>query len=116
MAKGNDIDISELTIPDLEALSARIQRRIVEMRVAARRQLAENFRRKAAEQGFSVEEVLQVLPATAANKSSRRLYRNPERPHEVWPGRGRRPKWLHEALKRGLKLEDLLVPDEFPSD
>lgn len=115
MAKPTSIDISKMDIPELKALSAQIQRRIAELQVKARRELAEDFRRRAAERGFSVEEVLQVVPSSAPGKTSGRKYRNPERPHEVWVGRGRRPKWIHEALERGLALEDLLMPDEAAS-
>jgi len=34
-------------------------------------------------------------------------YRSPS--GETWAGRGARPRWLVEALKRGKKVEDFLI-------
>jgi DNA-binding protein H-NS len=36
-------------------------------------------------------------------------YRNPDNPSETWTGRGRQPRWLAAALKRGGRLEDFLI-------
>ena len=36
-------------------------------------------------------------------------YRNPCNSAETWTGRGRKPKWLREALARGVPLEDLAI-------
>jgi len=36
-------------------------------------------------------------------------YRNPRNSAETWTGRGRKPKWVREALANGLHLEDLAI-------
>ncbi len=36
-------------------------------------------------------------------------YRNPRNSAETWTGRGRQPKWLREALARGMRLADLAI-------
>ena len=37
-------------------------------------------------------------------------YRNPENPTQTWSGRGKRPLWFNEALKkRGVSAENLLI-------
>jgi DNA-binding protein H-NS len=36
-------------------------------------------------------------------------YRNPCNSAETWTGRGRKPKWVREALARGVRLEDLTI-------
>ena len=36
-------------------------------------------------------------------------YRNPCNSAETWTGRGRQPKWLREALARGMRLADLAI-------
>jgi len=37
-------------------------------------------------------------------------YRNPENPSQTWSGRGKRPVWFNEALKkRGVTAESLLI-------
>lgn len=34
-------------------------------------------------------------------------YRNPDNPNETWTGRGKRPRWLNDALASGKNLDDL---------
>ena len=41
-------------------------------------------------------------------------FRNPAQPSETWAGRGKRPRWLTAALKKGKRLEDFKVPAELP--
>jgi DNA-binding protein H-NS len=36
-------------------------------------------------------------------------YMNPENPKQTWTGRGKRPKWLNEALDSGKTLDDLMA-------
>lgn len=39
-------------------------------------------------------------------------YRNPENPTQTWSGRGKRPQWFNDALKkRGVTAESLLIKD-----
>jgi DNA-binding protein H-NS len=36
-------------------------------------------------------------------------YRNSARPYETLAGRGKRPRWLSEQLRRGRKLDDFRI-------
>ena len=36
-------------------------------------------------------------------------YRNPDRPSDTWSGRGKRPHWVGEQLRKGKKVDDFLV-------
>jgi DNA-binding protein H-NS len=36
-------------------------------------------------------------------------YRNPNEPSETWSGRGKRPRWLAQALLAGQKIEDFVI-------
>jgi DNA-binding protein H-NS len=36
-------------------------------------------------------------------------YRNPADPSETWAGRGKKPRWVVAALKKGKSLEDLRI-------
>jgi DNA-binding protein H-NS len=36
-------------------------------------------------------------------------YRNPDEPSETWSGRGKQPRWLAAALKRGHKIEKFVI-------
>jgi len=36
-------------------------------------------------------------------------YRNPERPSETWSGRGKQPRWVGALLRKGIRVDDLLI-------
>jgi len=36
-------------------------------------------------------------------------YQNPDDPSETWAGRGKTPRWLAAALKKGKRREDFLI-------
>ncbi|HRM75876.1 MAG TPA: H-NS histone family protein, partial [Paracoccus sp. (in: a-proteobacteria)] len=36
-------------------------------------------------------------------------YANPADPEQTWTGRGRKPRWVQEALGAGQKLESLEI-------
>ena len=36
-------------------------------------------------------------------------FRNPAQPSETWAGRGKRPRWLVAALKKGKHLQDFRI-------
>lgn len=64
-----------------------------------------------AEFGFSLDEVTPGGKSRAAGKQtvSPPKYRNPEKPEQTWTGRGRKPQWVHDALKRGDDMTDLEI-------
>jgi DNA-binding protein H-NS len=43
-------------------------------------------------------------------------YRNPNEPSETWSGRGKRPRWLTEALLAGQKIEDFVIGASEPQN
>jgi DNA-binding protein H-NS len=71
--------------------------------------------RRLAELRTELEKQLEALSGQAKRKSSSSLrgrkvppkYRS--RSGETWAGRGQRPKWMVEALKKGKKMEDFLI-------
>ena len=38
-------------------------------------------------------------------------YKNPEKPKEVWSGRGKQPLWVREQLEAGKKLDQFLIAE-----
>lgn len=38
-------------------------------------------------------------------------YRNPANAEQTWTGRGKRPRWVEEAIAQGTSLEELLIKD-----
>ncbi len=109
MAKKATIDLSGLSMEELDALAARVEERKVELREEQRQAALEAFQSIAGEYGMTPEEVLGVRrrrprAASAAPKKRRApakiKYRDPET-GKTWSGRGRRPAWVTEEMRVG---------------
>jgi DNA-binding protein H-NS len=85
------------------------------MNVEALLNLRTQIDRRLAELRTELEKQLEALsPSKRKSKSSalrgRKVppkYRSPS--GETWAGRGARPRWMVEALKRGKKADDFLI-------
>jgi DNA-binding protein H-NS len=71
---------------------------------------------KITEEKARLEEILRKLRRQVAATSAKRTYasvppkfRNPANPSEIWSGRGKRPRWLSAALKKGTDLEEFRI-------
>lgn len=123
------IDLEPLSAEELKDLAKRINKEIrireVRDRKEAERQTAEKkkellatIKGMAAEHGLTVEEVLEGTTrrrgprgtgvASSGPKSAPK-YRNPKDPSKTWTGKGRKPGWIVEGLKKGKKLEDFAI-------
>jgi len=107
MAKSSGIDLSKLSLQELENLAQDVQAEITNRREAEKQRVLEQMRELAASIGMTPEELLRAqrggrasMPAVAAK------YRHPENPSLTWSGRGKRPQWLTDALAEGKSLED----------
>jgi DNA-binding protein H-NS len=49
------------------------------------------------------------LPAKRPYPPVHPKYRNPADPSETWAGRGKKPRWVVAALKKGKHLEDFRI-------
>ncbi|WP_170333381.1 H-NS histone family protein [Ruegeria arenilitoris] len=63
----------------------------------------------AAEFGFSLSELSTDGTKSAKGPKSSAKYKNPENPEQTWSGRGRKPQWVHDALKAGADISDLEI-------
>ena len=60
--------------------------------------------------------ISRLRPAAAGRLKARRPYppvlpkfANPDKPSQIWAGRGKQPQWVIEKLASGLALEDLSI-------
>ena len=72
------------------------------------------LRRKMAEMagasGFDINELLGSGKRGGGKRGPAAVkYRNPKDPSQTWTGRGRKPTWIVEALKKGAKIESFAV-------
>ncbi|MEA2600936.1 MAG: DNA-binding protein [Acidobacteriota bacterium] len=113
MAKsGSSIDLSKLSIEELETLAKDIQTEVTTRREAERERVLGQMRELAAGLGLTLEEVVRLergkgIKGTAGGVQAK--YRHPNDPSLTWSGRGKRPAWLTEALAAGKSLEDFAV-------
>jgi len=93
-----DDSIKQLSFDQLRTLHREIGALIAERRTEE----LEALREKMSLLGFTVDEL-------AVKKNGKAKYKNPET-GEVWSGgRGRKPKWLADALEQGRQLDEFAV-------
>ena len=97
MAKKATIDLSGLSMEELDELSARVEERKAELKEEQRQAALEAFESIAGEYGMTPEEVLGVK-RRAAKAAAKAKYRDPET-GKTWSGRGRRPAWVTEETR-----------------
>jgi DNA-binding protein H-NS len=114
MAKSSgNIDLSKLSIEELETLVKDAQAEITARREAERERVLGQMRELAATLGLTLEDVGRLergkggAVKAAAGGSVAPKYRHPSDPNLTWSGRGKRPTWIAEALAAGKSLEDL---------
>lgn len=103
--------LQDMSIYELKHLIKSAQERIEELEALEQLKTMEKIQDLAKQAG------LEVTLKPAGKRSRRRAtngatppkYRNPRNAQETWSGRGRKPKWVEQALSDGKKLEDLAV-------
>lgn len=119
------VDLSALNYDQLQKVADEAARRADTLRDQRLAELKEKWRLEAEDLGFTFEEVVgrsrrrrkkaakkraarRGRPAKKSTGKRRRAkYVNPDDPSQSWSGRGRRPNWLQDYLKRGGDLEAL---------
>lgn len=111
MAKSSNIDLSKLSIPELQALAQDIETEIVTRRESERQRVLDQMRELAGSIGLSLEEMLgsQEQGVRVAKVKVAAKYRHPDDPSLTWSGRGKRPNWVKEWTASGKAIEDLAI-------
>lgn len=99
-------NIENLRYADLLTLQSQIEDAIAVRKMEDKTELKKKLADLATKNGFSVEE-LYGKPRT--KKSSEVKFRHPKDASLTWTGRGRKPGWLNDAVKKGAKLESFAI-------
>ena len=102
------INVDKLPLKELLDLEARVKKAIVTAREREKSEVRQEMMALAAKRGLSITDVFGGSRGTKGGKVAVK-YRSPDNPDETWTGRGRQPKWLVAALKKGAKLDDFTV-------
>lgn len=101
-------DLDAMSLDELKSLQKDVAKAI-EGYEKRQRAIAMAEAEKAARQhGFSLAE-LTAMKAGGAKQKNPPKYVHPENPEMTWTGRGRKPKWINEALEKGKSLDDFLI-------
>ncbi|WP_020653393.1 H-NS histone family protein [Massilia niastensis] len=106
------IDLSNYNLGELKGLQFEIEKEIKIRQQQDVKKAREQILAIAQEVGVSVEDL--VLKSKAKAKEGevvkvRPQYKNPADDAQTWTGRGRKPKWVAEALEGGKSLDDLRI-------
>jgi DNA-binding protein H-NS len=106
------INVDKLSLKELVDLEAKVQKAIALARDKERSELKKKVADLAETHGFSVAELFGSVRGRPAGKGKSvgvAKYANPENRSDTWTGRGRKPNWLVERLKKGAKLSDFAL-------
>lgn len=111
MAKINGLD--KMAYAELRELRDLVDKAMVEAQVRERQDLKAKIADMASQSGFDLDELFGTAKrgrGSALKGSTVAVkYRNPKDASQTWTGRGRKPNWLVEALKKGQKIESFAV-------
>ncbi len=95
-----------MSVKSLEKLIADATEALQARRAAAKEELKIDIIKRLDDNGLTVEDVFGIRKRGALKGSKVAVkYRDRANPENTWTGRGRQPKWLSAALKKGAKLE-----------
>lgn len=106
------IDVTHLSVNQLDDLIAQAQQEITRKKSLARKSLMADMEKLARDAGVSLSE---LFPESGNSKPAKvkstvaPKYRNPNDASQTWTGRGRQPLWIAALLAEGKRLDDLLI-------
>ena len=101
------INVDKLPLKELQELEIRVKKAIAGAKLREEDEFKADVKALAAKRGIDVADVF----GSSRGKGSKVAvkYRNRDNPSETWTGRGRQPKWLTAALKKGAKITDFAI-------
>ncbi|MCP5419607.1 MAG: H-NS histone family protein [Gammaproteobacteria bacterium] len=101
-------DLKDMSIEALQGLITNAQDLVSQYEKDKKKDVIKKIQALAASVNLNVEvkETEKALKPTAKGVVK---YMNPENSKQTWTGRGKRPKWLNEALDAGKTLDDLMA-------
>ncbi len=107
------IKVDKMSLKELVELEAKVQKAIAAARDREKTHLKEKMAEMAKTHGFSVNELFGGGRGAKGAGKGKSLgvakYANPENKSDTWTGRGRKPNWLLDRLKKGSKLADFEI-------
>ena len=102
----------KMSLAELRAVPALVSAKIAERERVEKDAVKAELAALAKSKGFDMADLFGDAPKAAKErKPVAPKYRNPADGSQTWTGRGRKPKWVEEALASGGTLDDFLIRD-----
>lgn len=101
-----ELDLDKMALRDLRELRNKVDKAITTFEDRRKREALTAVENAAREFGFSLADLANAKPSRGKVAAK---YANPDDPEATWTGRGRKPRWVQEALDGGKKLEDMEI-------
>ncbi|MFD0910163.1 H-NS histone family protein [Ruegeria arenilitoris] len=103
------INLDKLSRKELLELRDQVDKALENAEARERQEALMAAEKAAAAYGFSLSDLASQPTRSGKGSKAKAKYRNPADPTQTWTGRGRKPKWVHEALKAGADISDLEI-------
>jgi DNA-binding protein H-NS len=107
------IDLDAMSLPDLLVLQNNVQKAIAHKRDSEANELKKKWAAEAKSLGLSFGDLVGSGKGGRGAGKAKSLgiakFANPENASDTWTGRGRKPNWLVDRLKKGAKLNDFAI-------
>ncbi|QRZ13107.1 H-NS histone family protein [Paracoccus methylovorus] len=100
------IELDAMSLRELRDLRNKLDRAISTFEDRRKREALAAAESAAREYGFNLTDL--TVSKQARGKVAPK-YANPADPSQTWTGRGRKPRWVQEALDSGKKLEAMEI-------
>lgn len=107
MSKFNGLE--KMSYKDLLSLKDRVAAAIVARQAAEKVELKRRLEEMVSQSGFDVSDIFGGRGGARKGSKVAIKYRNPKDPTQTWTGRGRKPRWMADALAKGQKMDNFLV-------
>jgi len=102
------IDLESLSLDELKKLRKDVDNEIRTFNDRKKRRALAEVEAFAREKGLNPADLSEIAKRRT-RKPAKPKYAHPENPDQTWTGRGRRPRWLEDALNKGRSLEDMAL-------
>jgi DNA-binding protein H-NS len=113
MKMGKKIDLGVMSTDEMWQLHTEIGRLLSVRLISEKRELEKRLARLRRDHEMPQAEaaLVEQSPSRERRRYPRVLpkYQNPDEPSETWSGRGKRPRWLTQALKTGHTIEEFVI-------
>lgn len=103
------VDLKAMSRVELLKLRSDVDTAIAVAEKREKKEALKAAEKAAAEFGFSLSEISGGAKGGGKKPKAAPKYKNPDNPEDTWSGRGRKPKWVHEAIAKGVDISDLEI-------